>query len=113
MLLPLDELAAGFCEAPGAEGDDESGFFGEGDECGGREEAAAGVVPADEGFEADDAVGAEVDFGLIEHDELAGADGDAEFGLELEAVDEKLGGAFTHALGVAGDAGGFVFARVH
>jgi hypothetical protein len=108
-MTPFDELAAGFGEAPFAEGDDEAGFFGEGDELAGREEAAAGVAPADEGFKADDAIGAEIDFGLVVHDEFAGADGAFEVGFELEAID----GALAHALGVAGDAGAFLAAGVH
>jgi hypothetical protein len=53
--LPGGELPAGFADGPVAEFDDQAGFFGDGDEAAGHEQAEAGVAPAHEGFEADDA----------------------------------------------------------
>ena len=49
---PTGGLGAELVEDPVAEGDDEAAFFGDGDERGGRDEAAFGMAEANEGFEA-------------------------------------------------------------
>ena len=68
--LPSDELAAGFFEDPGADGHDEAGLFGQGDELVGADQAPVGVLPAQEGFGADHGAGGQVDHGLVVDDEL-------------------------------------------
>ena len=64
-LCQADAGLEGPVEDEFGEGDDEPGSFGQGDEHVGGEGAVFGVGPADEGFDAGDAAGGEVDLGLV------------------------------------------------
>ena len=83
--LPEDGVGAGALHDIGAEGNDKAALFGDGDEVHGRDGAEGGVGPAREGFEADDGVGGEIEFGLVVDADLAVLDGAAQFALEHHA----------------------------
>ena len=70
-LAPGGGLAGGGFEDPGGHGVDVAGFFGHGDELGGGEQAEGGVLPADEGFDAENLAGAQIGDGLVVEAELA------------------------------------------
>ena len=73
-------------------------MFGAADEVVGEDEAVDGVLPADEGFEADDLSGDEVDLGLEVEDELLIFDGGPElWGFEVEGGD-RAGAALWEVL---------------
>ncbi len=75
-------------QGPTAEGCDQPGVFGEGDEDVGEQEAAGRVLPADEGFGADGVAGG-VEDGLVMEAEFAGGgQGVAEVVFGGEAVEE-------------------------
>ena len=67
MGLPVGGLGAGRFEGPGADGDDQAGFFGQADELDGCQEAPLGVLPAQERFEPEELPGFQVDDGLVVH----------------------------------------------
>ena len=56
VVLPLDQLLARLLEHPGADGDDEPGLLGQGDELVGADQAPLGVLPAHERLGADHAL---------------------------------------------------------
>ncbi len=72
------DLFAGLKENPFADGDDEAGLFGEGNECVWTDEAELGAVPAKEGFDTEKAAVDEGDLRLIEDLELLIFEGSAQ-----------------------------------
>jgi hypothetical protein len=75
VLGPCLDLRAGFGEAPVTDGVNEAALLGLGNEIPGRDEAALRMLPANEGFKADDAKGFYFDFRLIVEDELVAFEG--------------------------------------
>src|SRR5215208_4020329 len=63
---PAGRLAAALGEDPGAEGDDQAGLLGEGDELGRQQLAPARLIPADQGLDPDKAPLLEGDDRLVE-----------------------------------------------
>ena len=104
---PVGDLAAGGVEDPAADGGDVAGFFGEGDEVPGLEQAECWVLPADEGFHAEDLTRAQVGDGLVVEAQLACGDGEREVGFQGGPVDHavvdvgvvELGAVFAAAFG--------------
>ena len=82
---PLDRVAAGPLQHVVAERRDEAGFLGEGYELGGRNGAARRVRPAQQGFEADDLLAAQIDQRLVMDLERFGQECRAQVDLELAA----------------------------
>lgn len=64
-------MACGCGQRPGSQFLGEPGLFGDGDELGGADRSENGVGPPGEGFDGDDAVGSQVDQGLVVHRQLA------------------------------------------
>ena len=67
---PLGSLGESGFHDPGTEGNDEAGFLSERDEFDRGKRTAAGVVPAQQGFDAGDPVA--IDLGLVDEPELIG-----------------------------------------
>src|ERR1700738_4934741 len=85
--LPASGLGTCRREDLAAEVRDEGGFFREGDEHRGLESSACGMVPTNEGFDADDPPRRQVNDGLVVEDELAIVEAATEGSFDLEAVD--------------------------
>ena len=68
--LPFLELAAGLAESPVSDRENETVSFGLGYEFHGGDEAAGGMLPANESFESYDAACDDVHFRLVEEDEM-------------------------------------------
>ena len=77
-------------EDPPAERDDEPVGLGDRDEAVGRQASAHRVLPADEGLDAEDAPGLEVDDRLVLEEQLVALQRQAELAAELQALDELL-----------------------
>ncbi len=89
-ILPPTGLAAALLEDPPAEGDDEPGLLGDGDEAVRRNNAAFGVHPPHQALEPDDTTAREIDDGLVVHGEVVVLDAESEFGLEFEQSHRAL-----------------------
>ena len=76
-----------------AEGSDETGLFGDGDEFGRGHEAALGVLPSHESLDAEHRGAAQAHDRLKVHAQLITLEGPAQVGLDLEALE----GDRTHA----------------
>ena len=70
-VAPSPRLAAGRLEDPPAERHDQAGLLGQRDERERRDQAAIGMLPADERLEPDDPVGRQVDQRLVVDTQLA------------------------------------------
>jgi hypothetical protein len=81
--LQRGDLFAGLEQNPLADGDDEAGLFGKGNEGVWTDEAELGAVPAQKGFDAEDAAVSEGDLRLIEDFELAIFESGAQGGFHL------------------------------
>ena len=91
-LLPDYRLTAGFLEHPLADGDDQPGFLGDGDEGIGHHQAMLGMLPTNQGFDADDLSREQRKQGLVVQDKLFPADDFAHlFGHATSAADGILG----------------------
>ena len=75
---------AGLPQHEVAQGEDEAGLLGQGDELVRREQAALGMLPAHERLEADRALGRERDDRLVDEPQLVALEGPPQVGLELE-----------------------------
>jgi hypothetical protein len=103
------QVAAGLPDHPLIDQGHQTGIFGGFEELVGGDEALFGMLPAQQGFEADDLAGMDLKGGLIEDAKLATVEGGAQIGFDLEAGDgaivhsgiEELGAASTHGLGAA------------
>ena len=71
---PVVQLTAGLVQHPGAEGTDETGVFGDGDEGVGTHDAVVRPPPAHEGFDADQGAPIDGDEWLIHDVELVKRD---------------------------------------
>ncbi len=69
-LTPPDHRPARLAHHPAAQGNDEPGLLGEGDELVGVHQSPGGVVPANQRFERHDVEGAQRDYGLVAQLEL-------------------------------------------
>src|SRR5579872_1236397 len=63
--LPRPRLTAGVPQHPFTDGDDQSGFLGDGDEATGCNETALRIAPADQRLRAVDAAGLDIHLRLI------------------------------------------------
>jgi hypothetical protein len=114
LLAPGGDDAARLPEDPLADGDDQAGLLGQRDELGGGDHAALGVLPADQGLEADDPPVVEGDLRLEVDAELVALEGPVEVVLQRAAAQgagphglvEDLDGAGGLALGRAAGRGG-------
>ena len=84
---PDPGLAAGLLEDPGVQRHDDVAPLGQGDERRGLERPERGMVPADERLHAGHLGGAQVDVGLVEHEELVVLEGVDQIGVEGALVD--------------------------
>ena len=75
---PGDGLAAGLLQDPSAKGNDRTGRFGDGNELGWREQAAARVAPPNKRLDSGQVAGVDVDDRLVVKLELALGDGSLE-----------------------------------
>ena len=89
LVLPSSEGSAGLVEHPVSDGCDESALFGSVDEAPWEEEAALGVVPADECFGGEQGARGEVDLGLVVKLELVVVERFTEFLGQLGPLPEK------------------------
>ena len=78
VLGPGPDLVAGFSQAPVANGEDQAGVLGQGNEVHGRQQAAFRVLPSNESFEPHDFQTAQLHHRLVVEDKLAAVDGAAE-----------------------------------
>ena len=85
---PAGRLAAALGEDPGAEGDDQAGLLGEGDELGRQQLAPTRLIPADQRLDPDQAPLLERDDRLVEGAQLVGVDRLAQGLLQLQALDQ-------------------------
>src|SRR5918999_283487 len=83
LLLPLAPLATSFLQHPPSEGNDEPGFFGEGDELVGAHRAALRMLPTQEGFHPGNVVAHQGEHRLVVDPELVALDGLTEVVLQL------------------------------
>ncbi len=93
---PGARLPAGLFQHPFADGDDQAAALGQGDEFHRRDGAELGVVPAQQGLEAEQAAMADVDLGLVVQRQLAVVQGVPEQPLQahlLEGMLVRAGGA--------------------
>ena len=109
LVEPAAAEAEGLVDDGGGEPVDEGAAFGHGDELGRREQTAGGVLPAHEGFDAEQFAGVDGDLGLVEEDEFIVVEGLAELADQREAVE----GAVVVAGGEVGEAGPVGFRFVH
>ena len=91
---PAPRVAARLLQYPGADRQDQAGLLGGGDEVDRANQAALGVVPAQQGLGATHGAGGQVDLGQEAQDELAAVQGAAQRDLGLVAAC----GARAHAL---------------
>ena len=84
--VPCRGLRAGLSQHPAADFADLAGLFEDGDELVGLDDASGGVVPAQEGFDADQAEVVEVVDGLVDEPELVAVERGAQLELEFDAV---------------------------
>ena len=107
VVLPGPQLAARLPQHPVVEGDDEVALLGHGDELGRLEDPEGRVVPPDQGLDAHDLGGAQVDVGLVDEEELVAVEGRDQVVVELAVVDRpaarvgRVGRAVEHLEGVA------------
>ena len=85
LLPPGAQLSARLLEHPPADGHDQPGLLGHGNEVCGRNDAALRVVPADQGLEADDPSGLELHDRLVEKLKLIPFDRQAKIVLRLQS----------------------------
>ena len=83
---PDGALTAGLLEHPAADLDDQPGLLEQGDEVVGLDDAAHGVLPADQRLDPVGGHVAEVEGGLVDEEELAFGERLAQVHLELHAV---------------------------
>ena len=88
--LERGDLAACGFEAPGADVDDESALFGDGNEEAGQDEADVGAAPADQGFDTDEGVIDERDLELVDEEESVVREGLAQGGFGVEALERPV-----------------------
>ena len=107
VLAPAGELAAGLAEDPLAEGHDQAGFLGDGDEFGGRDGPRRGWRQRTRTSKRLDLAGEEGDDGLVDEEEFLGVESLAEVGFEGEAVLQAMahGGIEDGTLALAGEFG--------
>ena len=91
---PAQGVTAGLLEHPGADRDDQPGLLGRGDEVGGVDQSALGMVPAHERLGAADGAAGQLDLGQEAQHELAALDRPAQRELGLVAAR----GARAHAV---------------
>ena len=101
LLVPLEDLAAGALLDPAADRLDQAAVLGDRDELGRVEQAALGVLPADQRLEAGDLAGAQADHRLVVERELVAVERVAQLAFDLEPAHR----AGPH-LGVEEDAAG-------
>ena len=87
--LPVGQLHRRLLQHPTAEFHDQARALGHVDEVAGHQQAALGVLPAQQGFCSQDAARAQLHNGLVGQPHLAFTQGAAQLGFELDAV---LGG---------------------
>ena len=83
---PGRALTQGGSQDPRGQVPDQARALGQGDELVGGEQAPRGVLPPDQGFDGVHQPGAQLDLGLVVHDQVAPVDGLAEVGGHLHAV---------------------------
>ena len=93
--LPGGGLAAGLHEHPLAQRHDQARLLGHRDEIDRRDEAALGMLPADQRFDFDDALFVVVqrEDGLVEHPKLAPLERPVQVGLERQTLGRAVGHA--------------------
>ena len=82
--VPPGGLAAGLAQHPFADRHDHAGLLGQRDEVQRRDDAVLGVLPADQGLQAGDLLGAQVHDRLVPQLELVPHDGPAQVRLHLQ-----------------------------
>ena len=85
LALQLDRVAARLAEHPAADRDDQPGLLGERDELERLHDAAVGVDPADQRFDAGDPARVQLDHRLVVQDELVVLERALQVGLQLQA----------------------------
>ena len=80
---PAPELLHGGLEHPVAQLGNEAGFLGDGDELVRHDQAAGGMLPADQGLDALDPAGGQLNDRLVEQHQLRAGDGLAQFPHQL------------------------------
>ena len=101
--VPLEDLPAGALLDPAADRLDQAAVLGDRDELGRVEQAALGVLPADQRLEAADLAGAEVDDRLVVERQLVAVERVAQLAFDLEPA-HRTGphlGVEEHAAGAA------------
>ena len=83
---PARHLRHGRAQHPFADRNDQPGFFGKGNELGRRHHAPFGVLPADQGLDADDAVIAQAALGLVVQQQLPTFQRTAQCALQLQGA---------------------------
>ena len=89
--MPLHGLSERAVEDPPADVQDQVALLGHSDEFAGPDDAARGVLPAQEGFEPGYLARGDVDDGLVMEDELVGGDRALERGCQGVARDHRSG----------------------
>ena len=82
--VPLDDLAAGALLDPAPDRLDQAAVLGDRDELGRVEQAALGVLPADQRLEAGDLAGAQADHRLVVEGQLVAVERVAQLAFDLE-----------------------------
>ena len=85
--VPRSDLLAGLVEDVGPEGLDQAGLLGDGDELGGGDEPALGVLPAHQGLNAEHGGASETHDGLVVDAQFTALKGATQIGLDFEAFD--------------------------
>ena len=88
VVRPVLEPRTGGFQHPLADRQNQSGFLGQRDELGRRNQAALGMAPAQQRLGADDAAGA-VDLRLVIENELAIANGESQSGFQIRPRGER------------------------
>ena len=84
--LPVAGGLAGGVQDPAADGHDQAGVLGHGDELARHDQAPLGVVPADQRLQPGQLAPGQLDHRLVADGELLADDGPAQGGLEVEAL---------------------------
>ena len=84
--LPVAGGLAGGVQHPAADGHDQAGVLGQGDELARHDQAPVGMVPADQRLQPGQAAAAELDHRLVADGELLADDGPAQRRLEVEPL---------------------------